>query len=392
MESIFLWPLIIFLFLLFVRVLFVRNVTSRDIFSEILILTISLLCGIFLGPKGMGLFTDHLNIQISPFLLFALGFQGLYWGLFSSVRDIEIFNKNLRRFAALHTFFIFTFMLAAGFNLLYFAGFQSWEVLIGGIVISLSLTQVSSASIRFLEKTQNYSYSFAVLFKAISGMSGLLTILLFGLLSPIGTTASLPSYILLLLMEIAVSVIMGFLVSYGLIKLRSHPEDYLIWLLGVLFLNSGFAYTFGFNPLFMNLITGTIISYRCENKQKIRETIKPLVRPVILFLLLYLGANINLHPFITPVIVPGALLIRYFLNQWSFRRFFTKAVIEAERIRPVLPLLMPLGALSPAIGVYLIMVSSSAYSGVIAGSLALAYIVSYTILLFLMKNEDNQWQ
>jgi len=390
MESIFIWPLIITPILLLLRIFLVRSIVSRGIYNEILILTIPFLCGIFLGSKGIGLFTDHLNIRISPFILFALGFQGLYWGLFSSLKDIQVFNKNLRRFAALHTFFIFTFMLAAGFNLLYFAGFYAWEVLIGGIFIALSLTQVSSASIRFLEKTQNYSYSFAILFKAISGMSGLLTILLFGLLSPIGISASMPSYFIILLMEIVVSVLMGYLVSYILIKLRSHTEDYLIWLLGVLFLNSGFAYTFGFNPLFMNLITGMIISNRSENKQKIRDTMKPLVRPVILFLLFYLGAYTNLHPLITPVIFPVALLVRYILNHWSFSRFFTKAVIETERIRPVLPLLMPLGVLSPTIAVYLLMVSSSTYSGIIAGSLALAYIGSYTIMLFLMKNGGKQ--
>lgn len=390
MESIYIWPLILFPVLLLLRIFWVRSITSRSIFNEIMILTIPFLCGLFLGSQGIGLFTDRLNIRISPFILFSLGFQGLYWGLFSSLKDIRIFNKNLRRFAALHTFFIFTFMLAAGFNLLYFAGFHAWEVLIGGVFIALSLTQVSSASIRFLEKTHNYSYSFAVLFKAISGMSGLLTILLFGLLSPIGTSASMPSYIILIIMEIAISVLMGYLVSYILIKLRSHTEDYLIWLLGVLFLNSGFAYTFGFNPLFMNLITGMIISNQCENKQKIRDTMKPLVRPVILFLLFYLGANTHLHPLITPVIIPVALLVRYILNHWSFSRFFTKEVIETERIRPILPLLMPLGVLSPTIGVYLIMVSSSTYSGIIAGSLALAYIGSYAIMLFLMKNEDKQ--
>jgi|GEM_PF-1606179 len=389
MESVLILPLVFIPVLLFLRIFRVRSTPSRGIFNEILILSIPFLSGIVLGSKGIGLFTDHLNIRISPFILFTLGFQGLYWGLFSSLRDIQIFNVNLRRFAALHTFFIFTFMLAAGFNLLYFAGFHAWEVLIGGIYIALSLTQVSSASIRFLEKTPNYSYSFAVLFKAISGMSGLLTIFLFGLLSPIGTSASMPAYIILLLMEIAISVFMGYLVSYALVKVSSHSGDHLIWLLSVLLLNSGLAYTFGFNPLFMNLITGMIISNRCENKQKIRDAMKPLVRPVILFLLFYLGVNTNLHPLITPVIIPVALLVRYILNHWSFSRFFTKAVIETERIRPVLPLLMPLGVLSPTIGVYLVMVSSSTYSGVIAGSLALAYIGSYTIMLFLIKNEEK---
>ncbi len=387
-TPLFLFVLFFSLFLI-LRLFCVRTDASREIFRELLIISFPFLAGVYVGVSGLDLITDYLAVQISPLLEFCLGFQGLYWGLFFGFRDVRFFDINVKRFAALHSFFVFTVMLAAGYILLYLAGFPAWEVLIGGIYISLALTQISSASLFFLKKFQKHSSSFAFLFKTVSGLSGLFTITFFGILSPIGISTSMPYYIINLIFQVIAALITGRLVYIGIRRI-SQGEGILIWLLSLLLINSGISYYFGFNPLLMNLISGMVISSGGFWKQQIQNTLKPLVRPVILFLLFYTGLSLKIHPWLTPAIVPGLILFRYSLNRWSFRRFFTHQVLQVDEIRPVLSSLLPLGVLTPAIAVHLHLISSSAYSGIISGSLGLAYIAGYALMILLINREAHR--
>jgi hypothetical protein len=388
METPLILLLLFLLVFLILRFLWVRTDATRGIYQEMIIISIPFLAGVFAGTSGTDLITDHLRIQISPLLHFCLGFQGLYWGLFFGFRDVRFLDVNIKRFSVLHSFFIFTVMLAGGFILLYLAGFPAWEILIGGIYLALALTQISSASLLFLEKFGNYSSSFAFLFKTVSGLSGLFTIILFGFLSPMGVSTSLPFYLLNLVLQILIAFFTGHLTLIGIRRI-TRGEGMLIWLLGILLINSGIAYYFGFNPLFMNLISGTVISTQGFWKQQVRNSLKPLVRPVILFLLFYTGLSMEIHFWLTPLIVPGLILFRYILNCWSFRHFFSKQVLQTKTIRPVLSSLMPLGVLTPAIAVHLHLISHSASAGIITGSLGLAYIGGYFLMILLVNAEGS---
>ncbi len=386
METPFILSLIFLVVFLLLRLFSVRSDAARGIFTELIIISIPFLTGVFAGISGTDLITDHLRIQISPILLFCLGFQGLYWGLFFGFRDIRYLDVNVKRFSILHSFFIFTVMLATGFILLYLAAFPAWEILIGGIYLALALTQISSASLHFLEKFSHYSSSFAYLFKTVSGLSGLFTIILFGLLSPMGVSSSFPLYFLYIILQVLIAFISGRLALLGIRRI-SRGEGIIIWLLGVLLINSGIAYYFGLNPLFMNLISGTVLSTKGIWKQQLRNSLKPLVRPVILFLLFYTGLSLEIHRWLTPLIVPGLILFRYLLNCWSFRRFFSKQVLQTESIRPVLSSLMPLGVLTPAIAVHLHLISYSSFADIITGALGLAYIGGYVLMILLVNAE-----
>ncbi|KUK56146.1 MAG: Sodium/hydrogen exchanger [Marinimicrobia bacterium 46_47] len=371
------------------RVFCVRTEATREIFRELVIVSIPFMAGVYVGVSGLDLMTDELMVQTLPLLEFSLGFQGLYWGLFFGFRDIRYFDVNIKRFAALHSFFMFTGILAASYILLYLAHFPAWEILIGGIYLTLALTQISSASLLFLKKFRKHSSSFAFLFKTVSGLSGLFTIILFGILSPMGISTSMPHFVLNLLAQVLIALVTGSLVYMG-IKKVNQGEGILIWLLSLLLINSGMSYFFGFNPLLINLVSGMVISSGGFRKQQIQDTLKPLVRPVILFLLFYTGLSLKLHPWLTPAIVPGLILLRFILNRWSFRRFFTKQVMQVEEIRPILTSLIPLGVLTPAIAVHLHLISSSVYSGIISGGLGLAYIAGYALMILLIQWEVHR--
>ncbi len=84
------------------------------------------------------------------------------------------------------------------------------------------------------------------------------------------------------------------------------------------------------------------------------------------------------------------ILLRFILNRWSFRHFFTKQIMQVEEIRPILTSLIPLGVLTPAIAVHLHLISSSTCAGIISGGLGLAYIAGYALMILLIRWEVHR--
>lgn len=366
----------------------VRSEATRKIFYEMISISLPFFIGTWLGTSGFRLIDNSFLLQLSPLLEFCLGFQGLYWGLFFGFKDIRYFDVNVRHFSVLHAFFIFTVMLAASYFILYLAKVSAWEILLGSIYLSLALTQISSTSLLFLKNFKKYSASFAFLFKRVSGITGLFTILLLGFLSPIGISTSLPHYLFNLLFQCIMAFLIGHLMYLG-IRRSKQTKNILIWLLSLLLINSGVSYYFGFNPLFMNLISGMVISSGGYLKEQIRDAVKPFVRPVILFLIFYTGLSYKMHPLITPLIVVGLVLLRYGLNYWSFHRFFSHQVLQVEEVKPILTSLISLGVLTPAIAVHLNLITFSPFSTIISTSLTLAYIMGYVFMILLVHQEAS---
>ncbi len=375
--------------LLLIVVMLVAVMASRYVFKRIRsrnffyyqVLSILLVAGLALCINGR--VSGELLSQTSPLMLLGMGWLGLYAGLFIGLQEIRKFNILVWKYAARDNLTVFAaYYLLSLPLLLHFHG-NHWESYAAAAVLSLSALEVSPLAVSTLRNLNRGASSFGILLQSLSGMSGIFTIVFLGLASPLFFTGSLLVFSGEFLLQLIISIGMGLVAVYAVHDLR-HSRDFLVWILAILLMTSGLATAFHYNAIFMNMITGMIISTFSPRRDAARKLLEPLEKPVFLLLLFFAGVSLRINwLFIGLAVV--LMGIRMVLRIRIFRQFYGVHTANSPAVRTLAPAIIPFGNLSFTIGIYLVMLYPSQFSEMVLGALFFQYILSYTLASLVIR-------
>lgn len=253
-----------------------------------------ILFGLFLGPSFTNIiskevilslrFINHLALGI---LSFSIGTE-LHHGLIKKLGKALFFVSLGNCAITFLLVFCLTFILGLDIQLSIVLGILSMSVSPSGVV---TIIKEYGAKGRF---TQNVL--------ALVAMDNLICIVSFGVITAIikGTESSDVGGILLItsvIEDIILTAILGFLAGIMIsftIKRITNNSKFLVFLLGVILLNTGFALQFELSALLLNMITGASITNLTNSKPELSSTLEKVELPIFIFFLTLAGAKLDL--------------------------------------------------------------------------------------------------
>ena len=252
--------------------------------------------GFYLGEGVLNVLSPQVLQEFTPLIGLGLGWIGFLFGF-------QLEFKYLRRFPGRYLGlsylqFLFTFVVVF-FGLIFllkvlFVSEPSF-LLFGmalaiGLLISLNSPTLINASLSLTPAKGQYFY-LARFLVSVSGFWGVVGLaLLFSFWHfPFPESKAFVGGVIRLLSSTVFPVIIGFL-FHVLTRRKNQEQDFLIYLLGLVFFVSGAAFYFNLPPLYLGMVLGVTFS----NLTKIQEKLYPLLlsteKPLFIVFLLLIGA------------------------------------------------------------------------------------------------------
>jgi len=332
-------------------------------------------------------FSPELSAEVRPFILLAMGWLGLYSGLFIGLQEFRRFRFSTWIYSISDTLLVFSLYFFMSFSFLYMLTSSSYHAGIGSAVLALGAIEISPLAVSTLRHLQLKDSSFGVFLQSLAGMSGIMTILLMGLLAPMTHAQNLLQFGGSLLLQISMSIVLGLVAVFAIHDLK-HSRDFIIWIIGILMIGSGLAMAFSFNAIFVNMIIGMTVSTFSMRRDTAKKLLEPLEKPVFLFLLLFAGLNMQVNGWFI-LFATVMILFRLMMKYFSFKYFYGTATATAPAVRELAPAIIPFGNLSFTVGIYLLMVVPGEFSSWILGALFAQYIFGFSIAGFAVRNKEQ---
>lgn len=334
-----------------------------------------ILLGFSLGGRVLGVFQRDILTTLHPVVLLALAWIGLVFGMqleFRVIRRLEVWHRVLGLF----------FPLAIGAVVSLVCLELSHQLLIAlglGAVAMLAAPE----SLEALSRSRRPRYRTAVRFlRLITAFSGIPAVVLFGVASiiycPVSSLSGgdLSPGLLLL----AVGGI-GLVSGYALLVMVRGLSDVLsnvTILLGITALVAGATSILGISPLPAAALTGAIVINRCIFPNRVLQAAHLFERPLLIALLVLVGASAKALAFswwvflVFLLLRPAALLVA----GWVLSKILRRRGLSSEL--PTLGLgLLPQGALG--LGVLIALMSISHPGPGFLEGVALAMILSQLV-------------
>ncbi|MCG6963536.1 MAG: hypothetical protein LJE95_09750 [Acidobacteria bacterium] len=243
--------------------------------------------GVGLGSLGLGLFPDELVTTLRPIVLLGVTWIGLVVGL-------QLDLKVLARLKAWHRLVGFGVPAVTG------GVVAVGAVLVGRptdeVVLLAAVAMVASPRvILLLARTAAPADRAAMrLLKLVTALSSIPALVLFGTVAALtGVGAGWLTEVLgggeRLLLMVGLAVVLGYATNVLLAGERA-PVHILAVLIGITALSAGAAILLGGEPMLMGLITGAVIMNRCRFPHRILRAAHALETPLLIALLVLLGA------------------------------------------------------------------------------------------------------
>ncbi|HDR05584.1 MAG TPA: hypothetical protein ENN84_10140 [Candidatus Marinimicrobia bacterium] len=372
--------LVFVLLLLISRAFYSRQKGKMQIEMQLMFIFSMPLLGYLLGPGGFGIFDVESQVQIHPVVHLSLGWLGLYSGLFLGWQDIRRYTRAVLLFSLQEGLFTFSMITIVVLALLSAFGLNFFDALLGSLALGIAGTELSPMALTLLRNRFRDKSSFGFLVQSLAAMSGIISILLLGIVSPILSAESIFHYLLLLLFELLLGIILGLITVYVIHTIR-HSQEFLIWLIAMLFISSGIAFYLRFNAIFMNFVLGSMIATFSMRRSAARRILEPLEEPAYFFLLLFAGLSLQVSWLY--LFVGAAAFFGHFISKdISYKIYFGKDVIGSQTANYLKPAKFALGNLSIAVGINLLMLTESLMARQILGALTVQYVVSYLLFWF----------
>jgi hypothetical protein len=378
--------ILLFVLLLFIsRAFYSRQRRQMQIEMQLMFIFTMPLLGFLLGPGGFGFFDSNSQAQIYPVVHLGLGWLGLYSGLYLGWQDIRRYTRSVLLFSLQESLFTFSMITLLILALLSATGFSFFDTLIGSLALGVAGVELSPMALAMLRNRLKDNSSFGFLVQSLAAMSGIVAIVLMGIFSPILGSDSILDYFRLLLFELVLGILMGVITVYVIHTIR-HSQEFLIWLIAILFICSGIAFHLRFNAIFMNFVVGSMIATFSMRRSSARRILEPLEEPAYLFLLLFAGLSLKLDWLF--LIAAAIVFFGHFISKKvSYQIYFGKEVIRSPEALRLKASKFALGNLSIAVGINLVLLTESQFARYIVGTLTILYAVSYLVFWLTARRE-----
>lgn len=388
MELLLLIILVFVVLIISSRWIYRTPVAGRSLELHFIYILILPLLGALIGSSGFHLIDESMQIQTQPIVHLSLGWLGLYSGLYLGFQDFKKYTKNILIFSLLDGLFTFLVLFIVAGLFMYAMGVSLRHIFWGGLALSIAGVELSPMALSIIRRRLKDKSSFGYLFQSLTAMSGILAIFLLGFFSPMLTSNSAIEFLGMLFLEILLGLLMGGITVYAIHKVR-HSQEFLLMMIGILFITSGFAFYFRFNAIFMNLIVGSTVATFSLRRNSVQRLLAPLEEPAYLFLLLYAGMSMDLSWMWLAVAIL-LMTLRYGIKLWTFKAYFGRDVMNTDDARRLTPAQCALGNLSFAVGINLLMVFGGDISRTILGMLTFQYVLAFGLTQVLMNRKGGQ--
>jgi len=264
-----------------------------------------ILLGFLSGPRGMGFFPPDILEDLRPVVLLGLAWIGLVFGMqidFQVIRRLEAWHRRLGLFFPL----VIGIIAAAG---LFLMGSSPLVALALASVCMLASPGSLDAMARSRKPRQRMILRFLRLIMAFSGIPA---VIIFGvasvLYSPVSSMVGGPTSWISLLATVAG---IGLVAGYALLIMSRGVSDQLsiiTILTGITAMVAGAASILGISPLPAAALTGAVVINRCVFPHRILKATHVFERPLLIALLVLVGAAIKALSFSWTIFVAVFLL------------------------------------------------------------------------------------
>lgn len=256
-----------------------------------------ILLGLLIGPSFLNIVTKDMIKSMTFINHLALGILALSIG------------SQLHRYV----FFKFgrdLFLLALGDGVVTFTLVALLTYLVGvpiefAVVLGVMALTVSPSGVISIIKEYGAKGSFSKNVMALVAIENLNCIILFGIATAIlqglqGSDSSGISLFIILLKELSLALLIGTIAGFAnsyIIKKKPNNSKYLVFLLGVILLNTGIAVKFGLSAILINMTTGAVIANLINRKFVLATTLERIELPVFVIFLTLAGAKLDISLF-----------------------------------------------------------------------------------------------
>ncbi|KAB3530070.1 cation:proton antiporter [Alkaliphilus serpentinus] len=256
-----------------------------------------ILLGLFIGPSFLNIVTKEMIKSMAFINHLALGILALSIG--SQLHRYVFFKFGKDLFLLAIGDGLFTFTLVSGLTYLVGMPFE-YAILLGVMALT-----VSPSGVITIIKEYGAKGNFSKNVMALVAIENLNCIILFGIVAAVlqglkSTDSSGFMLFLALLKELGLALLVGSIAGMAnsyLIKKKPNNSKFLVFLLGVILINTGIAVEFGLSSILINMTTGATIANLINRKFVLSSTLERVELPVFVIFLTLAGAKLDIALF-----------------------------------------------------------------------------------------------
>jgi len=272
--------------------------------------------GLLLGSSGLDILDAEIIEKFQPFVVFGLAWIGYLYGIQFEIKLVRKLPKKFFSITVIQAVITFILVMTAMFVFLHFTSSLSFnEVLIVSIVLGITALSTAQSALAIVNKSFKFdNQRLFDLLRYISGVDGLIAILLFGILLCIVDPATysivspliMSKWILLTVFTSILPVAVFLLLTRDKYK---HGE-FLLLLTGIVAFSSGMSFQFGLSPLIIGFISGFALANTCKFRVRALNYFSEGEKPFYIIMLIILGAGWNFEVGISIVTILIFVLFR----------------------------------------------------------------------------------
>ena len=289
--------LILIISVLGARISFFNRRLSMGFRNILLTGTEYIFIGALLGGMGLNVLDAEALTKLEPFLVFGLCWIGFLFGLQFQVRQLKTLPRFYFSISAVQAFI--TFLLVTASMYLVFKQFidlPETVLLMTAIVFGSSASCTAQSALAIV--SQNYRFKnrrLLDLMRYISGVDGLYALFFFAAALSIFPGTEIAGFNLFhslkwLFISIAMGVVPALILIY-LSRVRFIQQEFLVFLIGTVFLCGGLAHQIRYSPLISGCVCGIITANFCRHRLRALSEVLHAEKFIYIILLLLLGAS-----------------------------------------------------------------------------------------------------
>ncbi len=253
--------------------------------------------GLFLGSWGLNILDAETLKKLEPFLLFGLSWIGFLFGLQFEIKRLKVLPRRYFSITAIQSFVVFVIVSSA-----VWCGLHIFQLLPEHLILLASIMLGSCASCTAQSAIAIVNHNFRIenrklleLMRYISSVDGLFALIFFAAALCILPNGGLVSFgFLQSLGWLAMSIAMGVLPALVLIFLsrtRFTPQEYMVFLIGVIMFCGGLAERLHYSSLVAGLVCGIVTANFCPHRLRALSIVVHAEKSIYITLLILLGAG-----------------------------------------------------------------------------------------------------
>jgi Kef-type K+ transport system membrane component KefB len=257
--------------------------------------------GLLLGEMGLDILDRGSMASMEPFMIFGICWVGFLLGLQLKVSEIKKLPKNYFMITLITTLICFFFVSGLMYLIIsFFPQVPQTKKLFLSLILGAISANTAQSALAVIQKNCRFkNHDVIRLLRYISGMDGVISIILFALiLSIFSEPALIGAEFSIDLSSAAKVFVFSTLIGVGaaiililLTKFKTDQNELILFLVGVVLFFGGYASCQGFSPLFTGLICGIIFANLSRLRMRAMLIVIHSEKAFYIIILLILGAT-----------------------------------------------------------------------------------------------------